>query len=361
MAFQHLLKGFCMVKISQRDLVGKAKEAIRTCLRRVPFLRFSIVEAQKSLSGMQPDLVVRVSSEDGQQILVFEAKSNGQPRLAREAVNQLKLRFPQGYGVFVAPYISPRTAEICSREGIGYVDFAGNCRLCFGKVFIEQEGRPNPLAEKRDLRSLYSPKAERVLRVLLTQPKRTWKFQALADEAKVSLGQVANVKKLLDDREWVRSEKEGFGLREPESLLTEWAQNYRFRRNEAREFYGLQSLSGIEAALADLCRNKGITYALTGFSAAARLAPAVRYQRAVAYVGDAIDDVASSLHLKPVPSGANVCLLSPYDDGVFYDARKPEGIQIVSPVQTYLDLRSSRGRGEEAAATLLEEVIRPSW
>src|SRR5439155_948817 len=147
--------------------------------------------------------------------------------------------------------------------GIGYVDLAGNCRLSFDQVYIRREGRPNPYIQKRDLRSLYAPKAERVLRVLMAHPYRQWKLTTLAREAEVSLGQAYNVKKLLRDRE--------------------------------------------------------------------------------------------------VSSGANLRLIEPYDDGVFYGAREVEGASVVSPAQLYLDLLNTAGRGEEAAAALLEQVIKPQW
>ena len=101
--------------------------------------------------------------------------------------------------------------------------------------------------------------------------------------------------------------------------------------------------------------------AFTGFSGAARFAPAVRYQRVSAYVGGDVDAVAKELGLKPVPSGANVTLITPYDDGVFFGTRKVEGAPVVSPVQIYLDLIQNKGRGEEAASAILEEVIKPLW
>ena len=95
---------------------------------------------------------------------------------------------------------------------MGYVDLAGNCHLAFGQVFIRKECRSNPYVQRRDPRSLYSPKAERVLRVLLSNPNRAWKTEALSAEARVSLGQVANVKRLLADREWIQVGTEGFRL-----------------------------------------------------------------------------------------------------------------------------------------------------
>jgi hypothetical protein len=88
----------------------------------------------------------------------------------------------------------------------------------------------------------------------------------------------------------------------------------------------------------------------------------VRYQKASLYVEPRkIGDVAEACSLRQVGSGETVELIEPYDEGVFYDQTRVEGVQIASPIQLYLDLRARPGRGEEAAETLLNETIRPSW
>lgn len=352
------------MKFSGAELEKRAEGALRSCLSKVPFLRIEGIKKESDGGDTGPDFLVKLALPDGEQILTVEIKSNGQPRVAREAVNQLlryRDEFSGAYGVFMAPYISSKAAKICVKEEIGYADLSGNCRLCFGRVYIEQEGKPNLFAKRRDLRSLYSPKAERVLRVLLNSPRKRWKIAELANEAQVSLGQVSNVKKLLTDREWVITENIGFVLSEPEELLKEWAENYSFRRNRIRDFYSLKTIVEVEADLAEVFNRKGVIYALTSFSGAARFAPAVRYQKVMAYVEESEQNMASLLGLKSVTTGANVSLLSPYDAGVIYGAREVDGVKIVSPIQIYLDLSCFRGRGEEAAKVLLEQVIRPTW
>ena len=352
------------MKKSGEKLEKRAEDALRTCLSKVPFLKINGIQKQPENGDKKPDLLVKLSLPDIEKDLVVEVKSSGQPRLAREAVNQL-LRyqdvFQDAYGIFMAPYISPKASEICIKEGIGYADLSGNCHLCFEQVYIEQEGRPNLFAKRRDLRSLYSPKAARVLRVLLNKPKETWKVQALADEASVSIGQVANVKKLLNDREWIQTDRYGFSLIAPEQLLNEWAENYTYRKNRIRNFYSLKSIPEIEAGIAEICSKKQLNYALTGFSGVARLAPAVRYQRVFAYIEDIDEYITGIMNLKEVQSGANVSILIPYDQGVFYGDLEVEGVKIASPIQIYLDLLGFRGRGEEAANALLEQKIKPLW
>ncbi|MHB8836850.1 MAG: type IV toxin-antitoxin system AbiEi family antitoxin [Candidatus Methylomirabilia bacterium] len=347
-----------------KDGTGRLVAIFRTYLEKVPFLKIVSWKKEARLGEFTPDIVVRLSLPAGEQIIIVEIKDNGQPRLAREAVNQLfryRYEAPGMYGVFMAPYISSQAAAICEKAGIGYVDLAGNCHLVFGQIYIERCDWPNPSIPRRELRSLFTAKASRILSVLLADPKRSWKILDLAKAAKVSLGQASNVKKLLEDREWVERSTKGLRLSHPEEVLAAWVSAYSFGKNRMREYFSLKPPVEIETRLNDLCREMGISCALTGFSAAARLAPVVRSQRVMAYVDSRIDELARRLELKEVPSGANVSFVDPADEGVFIGSREIEGQRIVSPVQLYLDLKGMKGRGEEAAEAILERVIKPTW
>lgn len=343
-----------LVKILQNS-----PQSLQECLKQIPFVE--VISSQPGSDFPGHWLVLRV---DGHEIkLLIRAQASGQPRLARQAFYELKAaleKTPAGYGVFMAPYISPQAALICQEAGIGYFDQAGNCHLAFGSVYIHKEGIPNPFIAKRDLRSIYSPRAERILRVLLSAPRKTWKTQELADVAQVSLGQVANIKKLLTDREWLKADTVGMALTNPIALLDEWAGRYDFRRNQTLEIYTLDDVVDAEYKFGEACQQLDIQYALTGFSAASRIAPMVRYQRMSAYVSEEVGTLLDKLGWKQVNGGANVSLLLPYDDGVFHNTQPVDGIKIASPVQVYLDLQNSRGRGQEAADAVRKEILK-TW
>jgi hypothetical protein len=376
------------------ELDQRARESLTELLRLVPVLAQSSLRLERLAEESGADFFVSIkssppsTSEAIQRRLVCSVKSSGQPRIAREACLRLAefaRRDQRAYPVFIAPYISPAAGGICEQYEAGYLDLAGNCRLAFDSVFIQREGFSNPTAGTRELRSLYSPRAERVLRALLASGPRMWRTQVLADAAQVSVGQVARVKKLLADREWIESGPGGFGLSGYSfgssngsgtglgdgtsgpmqvavlPLLMEWSRGYRPERSSASEFYSIKPIPEVEARLAELGTSQGRQVAFTGFSGAARMAPAVRYPRVTAYVAEGVEAVAEALGLKRVSSGANVTLIEPYDEGVFFGARTLDGAPVVSPIQIYLDLMQIRGRGEEAAAAILEEVIRPLW
>lgn len=359
-----------MLKTQEQPKARRLGEDLLQALLRqlddVPFLEVEEVRLDQEVEGRQIDLAMdlRLSGE-GKVLLIGEVKNTGEPRFARAAADRLfyltHRTCPGAYGVFLAPYISREAAAICEADGFGYIDLAGNCLLSFGHVYVRRDGRPNTPAQKRVLRSFYSPKAERVLRALLTEPGRIWKLQDLAVAADVSLGQAHNVKTLLHNREWLAAGPNGLRLREPEKLLMEWGENYDFDRSEKHNFHSLRDLGEVEATIAEICARENLTYAFTGFSAAARVAPHTRYQRVHAYVSpEGLAKLADTAGLKPVSSGANVILLDPYDEGVYHGSQDRDGC-VVSPVQLYLDLRMLPGRGEDAAEFLLDTVLRSQW
>jgi hypothetical protein len=355
-----------MKLISENELWQRAANALRDCLERVPFLGIADTNRQLKAvdwgAGMAVNIVNTNSLEET--MLMVAIRNNGQPRYARDAINALSrynAPYRNAYGVLMAPYIAVESAAICKREGTGYVDFAGNCRLAFGGVYIEQAGNPNPFPQKRDLRKLFSAKAERVIRVLLNNPVKTWKILAIASEAGVSTGEAYNVKTALLDREWCTSSAVGFKVSNWEALLDSWTDNYSARRKDMKEYYSMKSLAELESDLAVTCQQLSVQCALAGFSGAARMMPMVKYSKATAFIGDLQDTIANALNLKEVASGGNIALCVPYDKEVFYNSRIIDGVNIVSPIQLYLDLKNNPGRGEEAADTLYKEVIRPAW
>jgi hypothetical protein len=354
-----------MVKsLNHVELENKAEEVLRSFFGEIPFLKAHL-ERKSDEDESQIDFIADLQVSGTPKKLLIECKSTGEPRFVRDAVLRLDRQRhsdPKAYPVFMAPYISPEAATLCAEENIGYIDFSGNCHLSTPPLFIHKEGHPNQYLEQRPLRSLYSPKSERILRTLLAlhDPKKSWTLERLAKESAVSLGLVAKVCKLLADREWIKPDYGWSHLEKPMELLKDWAQNYGFYRNTERFFYSMQDISELERKLSVMAKVAPNRAALASFSAASRLAPMVRYQRAYAYVTpQAMPGVISTLKLKEVTSGHNLVLLEPYDEGVF-DHRGPIK-EVTTPVQTYLDLVSSKSRGEEAAEFLLDQVIKKAW
>lgn len=364
--FQHTMKQPYRVK--ERDLEGKIADALRELLRRIPFVQIEGIEQEvpSDKDGRtRMDIVARVNVGGQPWQLVGECKREGQPRQVRGAVLQLKdylARIPgeSKYGLVLAPFISKESAGMCREAGVGYLDLAGNCSMSFGTVFIETRSPDNPFRKRRELRSVFSPKALRILRVMLTGRIRPWKVTELAETAGVSLGQVSNVRKRLLDREWAAVREDGIELMKPAEVLRAWQEQRARVIGRADEFFTLDRQGEFEAKLAETCDRLRLRCVLTELAAAARLAPMSRYLRTRAYVEN-IGQVVGELKLKRVETGANVVLVQPFDDGVFYGMRQVDGVPVACPVQVYADLGSAGGRSEEAAEALFEQVIQKEW
>ena len=341
----------------------EAGKVVLSVLQRIPGIMELRVELDRWTENYRADLLVSFRRQNDRKTLLVEIKSSGQPLSARSAVNQLlvlQYKRPGHYGVFVAPYISERSAEICKSNGISYIDFSGNCWLNFDSIFMEIKGNPNRFSRKSELKSLFKPRAERILRAMLSEPGYEWSAMELAKSAGVSIGQVSNVRKLLLEREWIEDQKTGTKLIEPSQMLASWLTEYQPDRSTKYWLYDMGSVRDIESMISSFCNRTGTRYAFTGFSGASRFAPFTTYRTVAVYM-DISQENITELPFKPVTSGANIRIISPYDEGVFYGTRNIRGQSVASPAQCYLDLKDEKARGEEAAEALLEQVIKPSW
>jgi len=357
-------------KLNHSEFEGRIVALLRELCARVPFLKVKSFKPVQEVFGSQPDWLVEVKAGDRSWVWVVEGKRHGQPREVRSGLLQLQRFLDQTkakncYGVLVAPFLSEESARLCVEAGMGYADLAGNARLSFDQVFIETHGADNPFRVKRHLRSLFSAKAGRVLRVLLTPPLRAWKVTELEALAGVSLGQVSNVRKLLLDREWAAVGEAGMRLSKPEELARAWQDSYEPRPRSRETAYTLLHGEALDAAMrAALAEaGNGEHAVLASYSAARWFAPYARQATQFVYADtEGAKILKRHLQLQPVERGENVVLLEPHEDDVFAGrVEAAPGIWCSGLVQTWLDLSVAGERGGEAAEHLLREKLLPAW
>jgi hypothetical protein len=96
-------------------------------------------------------------------------------------------------------------------------------------------------------------------------------------------------------------------------------------------------------------------YALTGSIAANRIAPIALPRLAMLHVEN-VESAGAALKLRPAETGANVMLLSPFDDVVFERSWKGGGLTFVAASQAAVDLLTSPGRAPSEAEAILERL-----
>lgn len=311
------------------------------------------------------DIVLVLNIKGKKKMLFSEVVGQGYPKQLREKALQLLEITEQrekGYPIIIAPYISELGRETCKKMGVGFLDLSGNAYLDFNSFYMEIEGKPNKFKVKRGLESLFTPKAERILRfyLLKTWPKGKWagSYRDIAKDVSVSLGQVVKVNKKLEELGFWIEESEGLKTFDRAKFLDVWRDNYRLERSTMFPFYSLKQIPEIEQKIAEFCKQKNTPYAFTLFSGANRFAPFTRYAIATSYFSGDIDELKKALDFKEVTTGANIQIIVPYDEGVYYKAETVDGVIAANPVQIYLDLYNYKGRGREQAEFLRERVIK---
>ncbi|MXY41710.1 MAG: hypothetical protein F4Y62_18160, partial [Rhodospirillaceae bacterium] len=225
---------------TEKPVKSAAVDAVRALLEYVPNIQIIGVRHEQQLaSGHRLDAKIDLDHDGIRYALLVEIKPNGAPRFARSAVYQLESYIAhlhrsehgddarQFIPMLVSPYLSPESRSICLDHNVAYLDLYGNARLAFGPVYIERSVPDRPKSETRAQRSLFTPKAGAILRVLLRDPARAWRVTDLAAAANASLGHVSNIRKALLDREWIEIRDDGLVLVQPDALLKSWRENYR--------------------------------------------------------------------------------------------------------------------------------------
>lgn len=351
--------------LKELDLEPQFEALLRELLGRVPFLKLVSLKQDAKISPQsadRADRLAQVTSGDRKWTLVVEERRLGQPREVRMAVLQLErhLRHLPGeaphYGVLLAPFVSEESAKICAEAGIGYADLAGNAQLSFDRIFIQTRSPENPFREKREARSLFAPRATRVLRMLLQGPLRPWKVTELAELVRVSLGWVSAVRQQLLAREWAAEAPGGLRVTKPGAVLEAWAKADDWeKRTSVREYSVLLSGSSLHLAekLQDLSRNQPpvFTQWFAGWLRHPHTPPVV----VTAYVKEFPDEtlIKDELLGRRVTDGTGgLRLVLPKDEGVWLPSQAVRGFQLVSDVQIYLDLLRAGLRGEEQTEEL---------
>jgi hypothetical protein len=311
------------------------------------------------------DIILRLRIGGKIKNLLCEVVSQRYPKQLREKGLQLleiSQRGRKGYPLIIAPYISELGREVCKKIGVGFLDLSGNAYLDFDSFYMEIEGKPNKFKYPSEPTGLFNPKAERILRFYLLKVSGKEEsgngYRNIAKEVGVSLGQLSKVNKKLDEYGLWLEQPQGSKIIDKTKLLDLWRENYRPERNQVSNLYSIKQVSQIEKQLAEFCETKKIRYALTLFSGANRFAPFTRYNFATSYFSGDVNQLKRDLELKEVPTGANLQILVPYDEGVYYKADEVDSVRVANPVQIYLDLYNYAGRGREQADFLREKIIK---
>jgi hypothetical protein len=282
---------------------------------------------------------------------------------------------------------SPQAQDFCLKNGIDFIDLAGNISIHVpGKFTLQRIGIKSREAKTStpDARrgvDVFSGRSSRILRVLLEKPQR-WTVTGLAKELaaessrfremeagaeikfEISLGAVSKAIASLEEQLLVRRQDGNIVVPEPARLLQQWAEKYKERyRWRLRSSFQTSNPFGRDLAAISV-GIEGLTtgaFAFSGAMAASIEAPFVDIEVIDIFLAPTQEDSKLRTLDTQTPVGPALRFISPYDDGVFMYAKKVGNALVVSDVQAYLDLYARGGRDLKQADVLLTSSIQRRW
>lgn len=330
-------------------------------LKSIPNLEIKQVHAESGQATYKPDFSFLVRYGQKKFKVAGEVKASGEPSLLRRSAAWLKnllTKTKHDYAVIIAPFISREGAAICRDLGVGFVDLSGNCLLSVEGLYIERTGHPNKFKKPREIQSLFSPKSSRVIRCLLSDPRRIWTLKGLAIETGVSIGLIHRIATALENNLFAKKELRAFRLEDPARLLEAWREEYYRRAPKwARYVAKVGSVEELVTKLKMAAIHHGVRYALSGPSGASLISPYLTPTMVHFYVDVLKQEFLDEPRVDRVPSEGNLLIRVVEQENEFIGSREVKGIYVVSDLQLYLDLWAMGGRGQEAAEELRRERL----
>jgi hypothetical protein len=374
-------------RLSRREVERRFADKFRELILQVTSPENVTLDYEEKYEDVHVDIVARLNSPLGPKLtfliecktqprpgLVPDAPGERSPRMPAVAINQrfdAKHRLKEAsVWVFAAPFVSKRLGEVCSERGWSWFDLAGNCAIRVpGLLHIQREGNLPVHKRSRPDANLGTPGAAQVIRALLKPENNAvhWTSQqSLRDliYPGVSVGLTHKIVAYLRDEGHLAAQGHaGFKVVDKVKLLESWRDAYVFDRVHKVEWFTLLKTSEIQEAMNRMNLANETRIVWSAFSAAERQAPMVIQSRYWLMASDdRIDWAVDELKAKPVPSGANLVLMTAPDLG-YLD--RTNDIGIAGPcthlLQTYVDTYHAGGRGPEAAEAILEQKLRPAW
>jgi len=327
------------------DLTNKIAEKVKEVLEKSPAIKIVDITIMENFF----DLVVRLRAGRQRWRILIKASSQEeiryQPDTIEKIIFRLLLEPPSTYCVIAAFYIGPKEGKICEESGLGYIDLQGNYLFSFGSIFMERRVSEKPKIPEEIFKSIFSLKSSRIIRVIL-EAKRTAEptpltLRNISEQANVSLGLVHDVVSKLMDLGYVEKRREQKGLKiiRPTELLDEWVKRYNLYQNGVTGFYFDKDLMSEQDDFIRYCESRGEKYAFTFTWAASQIMLSTKPTQISTYFSGDIDILEETLGLKKITTGANLIVILPKDESVYYKSLLYSGyVKIVSPIQLYLDL-----------------------
>lgn len=345
------------------------QQALLTALNELPST--SAIPRVEQPADAQVDMMVDMTIGEQRRLLLVECKQTVFPRDVREILYRL---LPQRNAstdreqllpMILADTLSPGARQEIREAGVGYFDLSGSLYLPAGPALIYIE-KPPRKAQAKQLGSVFHGRKAAVLRILFERRDAWVTVKEVAESAQVSPATASETLTELERRDWIVTRGAGPAkqrrLSKPTEMLDAWTREVATRPPAKwRRYYVSDVEATLTRRLADVARDVGARYAITGEAAGQAYAPwltGISQLRCRMPLDSTGAQVLDLLRAKPVHEGWNLAVHDSRSLSDLSDARWIDGVCFASPLQVYLDLQQGPGRSRDLAEHLRETVLR---
>lgn len=266
----------------------------------------------------------------------------------------------------IAPWLSKRTQELLAAQDLSYIDLTGNALLRIENppFYLQTAGAErNPAPKDRGQAQLRGAKAARLIRLLM-DVRPPYRVGELAEATNLAPGYVSRLLDTLYREALIERPARGaVEAVDIVGLAHRWASSYDvFRSNEA---LSLIAPSGPKTFLKEVAKPKPSEAQMVvsgSFAASEMMAPVAAPALLIAYC-DRPEALANEHGLFRSEEGANVILLSPYDQVVWERTSFHNHLTYAAPSQVVVDCLTGNGRMPAEGEALLEWMVthEASW
>ncbi len=319
--------------------------------------------ARRVLTNRPEDVRVWV----GKWLFLIEFKERGEAGSVASAIKQLSSATRGDPGTLIPLVVVPRMGlsgrDVCEVAGVSWLDLDGNAEIASEDLFVSVRGRGRwgSRPHQTPTSNPFTLRNSRIVHLLLNEPNGRWDQQRILEATNLSRSTVSRTIKYLDQAEYIRWNA---GINEltvinPRLLLEAWREARPLERHDLLKIT-VPARSGpvLLAETAHRFRDHGIEFAATGLAAAWEYTHFADFRITSIYVQEFPDGQRLwGRELAAEEPGANLWLVRPRDEGVFYGRTSPNDVPCVSIVQTYVDLVSHAERSAEASDEIRNRML----
>ena len=351
--------------------------ALTTLTQRLPSDWKADVQREPATGGYSADAVITITAPGGTQASLYaEVKrsvvTKDLPAMVEQAqayigADTTPRQRDAARPLIVARYLAPPLQQWLTQREIPYADAAGNLRVALRTpaLFVHDVGaqRDPWRGPGRPKGNLTGVSAARVVRALVDfRPPYT--VPRLMKLAGTPSGNTYRAVEFIEEQALLTRADDGkitdVSWR---ALLERWSQDYSFANLAGGGTYlAARGLPDFMKRLAPLPEDEVGRYAVTGSLATPKWEAYAPAKNAMIYAENP-DQLADYAGLRPVDAGANVLIASAEKTAAFERTQRLDGVVIVAPSQTAVDLLTAPGRGPEKGRALLDwmEQNEPDW